>query len=216
MAPLQEIVKFFKDKEAYKPPTDYKLVFEAFCLGRYLVVFEFTTALFQFFGVDESKLSPTYLSLKEIKKLFRDKSKSIAHYKRVAGGKCELCHMWLTGTCFTVTPCCNKRIHEGCLTDPDECTLCREPFNLLSCCVCKQEIEVFGTSVEGFEMQRELRTPCCGADIHYNCRTLDLLSPSNILPVCPVCCVPLTHDGRADHRSPGDVFTGSSGNRGSQ
>jgi hypothetical protein len=67
--------------------------------------------------------------------------------------------MWLTGTCFTVTPYCSKRIHEGCLTDPDEHTLCREPFSLLLCCVCKQQIEVFGTPMDGFEMQRELRNP---------------------------------------------------------
>ena len=178
---------------------DYKLVFEA-CLGHYLAILEFTAVLCLFFGVDESKLPPT----KGNQETF--KSKSIDHHKRVVGGKCELCHMWLAGTRFSVTPCCNKHIHEHYLTYPDECTLCREPFSLLLCCVFKQQIEVFWTSMEGFETQRELRTPCCGADIHYNCRTLDLLSPSNILPVCPVCCVPLTHDGRADHRSPGDVF----------
>ena len=49
VAPLQEIVKFFQDKEGYSPPNDYKLVFEAFCLGHFLTVFEFTTALCQFF-----------------------------------------------------------------------------------------------------------------------------------------------------------------------
>jgi hypothetical protein len=49
--------------------------------------------------------------------------------------------------------------------------------------VCKQEIEVFGTPMEAFQWYRELRTPCCGADMHYICRTLDLLSPSNIFPV---------------------------------
>ena len=135
-------------------------------------------------------------------KVFRDRSKAIAHYKRGS----VISVMIGSLARFSVTPCCNKRIHEGCLTDPYKCPLCREPFSLLLCCVCKQKIEVFGTPMEGFEMQRELRTPCCGADVHYNCRTLDLLSPGNIFPTCPVCCVPLTHDGIADYRSAGDVF----------
>ena len=206
MAPLQEIVKFFQNKEAYEPPTDYKLLFEAFCLGHFLTVFEFTSVLCEFIGVDDSKVSPMNLSPKEIKKLIRDRLKAIAHYKRVAGGKCKICHGWLSGTDFTLTPCCSKQIHEDCMTDLDECTLCREPFTLLSCCVCKEQIEVFGTPMEGYKMQQELRTPCCGADMHYICRTVDLLSPENVLPVCPVCCIPITHDGRVDHRSPGDVF----------
>ena len=51
---------------------------------------------------------------------------------------------------------------------------------------------------EGYKMQRELWTPCCGADIHYLCRTVDLLPP--------IYSVPMTHNGRADHRPPGDIL----------
>jgi hypothetical protein len=40
-APSARDREFFQDEEEYKPPTDYKLVFEAFCLRHFLSVFEF-------------------------------------------------------------------------------------------------------------------------------------------------------------------------------
>ena len=53
--------------------------------------------------MEVSKVSPTNHTLKEIKKLIRDKLKAIAHLKkRVALGKCELCHTFLSGTQFIV------------------------------------------------------------------------------------------------------------------
>ena len=45
VAPLQQIVKFFENKEEYKPPLDHKLIFEAYFLGNFLAVLEFITVL---------------------------------------------------------------------------------------------------------------------------------------------------------------------------
>ena len=96
-------MKFFQDKKAYEPPTDYKVIFEAFCLGHFIAVLEFTSSVCKFIGVEESEVSPINHTPKEIKKLIRDKLKAIAHLKRVALGKCELCHTFLSGTQFIVT-----------------------------------------------------------------------------------------------------------------
>ena len=78
----------------------------------------------------------------------------------------------------------------------------------MPCCKCKSDINILGSQVEAFCIQKPLRLKRCGADIHEHCRK-SLLSPMEVLRNCPIRSCGLGLDGSLDgYCSPGDVFNG--------
>ena len=147
-------MKFFQDKKAYEPPIDYKVIFEAFCLGNFITVLEFISSVCEFIRVEESEVSPINHTLTEIKKLIRDTLKAIAHLKRAAHGKCELCNCRIASNNFHVSD------FAGMSSDEED--LPKITFGSFSQSqTCKKEPGGTATTTTGGEQSQPLCPVCC-------------------------------------------------------
>ena len=117
-------------------------------------------------SIEPCRLSVSVYSLRTIRTIIRDKFCTLKHLEKIDQGKCAVCRQWLRSDSPKKLPCCGKKIHEGCWTEKERCTLCRKSLWRLPCCVCKKVIEAWGTAFEDVMFSEVTRTNCCGADVH--------------------------------------------------
>ena len=167
IAPLKEVIKFTEDEDAYVPPSDEKMFFETFCLAHYMAYSEMTSCLCET-NCSPLELSRVHNSSKEIKRLIRNKLRTIAQLEKVKNGKCAICDQWVSNSPLptSTTPCCDKMVHEACWNDPYECLCCHEPVNFLHCVECDELIEYLRPPLEGYGFYSSRQLKCCGVDIH--------------------------------------------------
>ena len=79
--------------------------------------------------------------------------------------------------------CCDAVVHPDCKPTAD-CRACHEQLRVLPCVVCKLPIAWRDHFAKEYKAALPYRTPCCGADVHPECRTNDIHR-------CPLCSYPL-------------------------
>ena len=95
-------------------------------------------------------------------------------------------------------PCCKAVIHPSCRQNWAMCPFCSIPYVPLPCCVCQTNIDPGPVFLDYWLMPGKCKTPCCEADMHQECvghLPWCAAAFNGRVAVCPVCGVPLTHEG---------------------
>lgn len=174
-SPLEEIVRYKKDPNRYLSPEEEKTFFEAFSLGDYLAYTEFTSSLCMVMQCSLSDQSRTEHSTRQIKALFCNKLRTVAHYENLKLGNVPSATSgWpkppsprniLRGVARTFMTHAGV-IHIAAIWKGTKCTL------------------LSGSDVTT-------------ADIH---KLRHVLMLYYVLPACPVCNILLNSDGNPDLR----------------
>ena len=192
MEVVMELIKFSNSKvEEYSFPEDHRRAFSLLRLADLVGVDSFVTLMAEKLDVPVARITNTN-SIRDVRRCIRDRYRISKHHGGRVPGLCGKCRQPLAAcppakTIVETTLCCHRQVHSKCIVmDSHSCAVCEQSFTILLCIVCRKPVTHPGRPVESYCLAKANQLPCCGADVHKQCRAG--MSAGR----CPCCQMPLT------------------------